>query len=95
MDLYKYDCENSFCNQKNSSKTEKIKINGETKFLCSVCYWAFSEGQYCCFCLQVYPLSDINTEADGKEWIECESCKKWVNFYFYKMIIKYLFIVIN
>lgn len=40
---------------------------------------AYDKGQYCDFCMQIYVDTGVNAEIDGKEWIDCDSCKKWIH----------------
>ncbi len=46
-------------------------------WLCGQCSRAYNNNQYCDFCIQIYLDSGDYADTDGKEWIECESCKKW------------------
>lgn len=42
--------------------------------LCTNCAKAHRKGQFCFYCKQIY----LDNDDDGKDWIQCDFCKKWV-----------------
>jgi len=46
--------------------------------LCTNCAKAHRKGQYCYYCKQIY----LDNDDDGKDWVQCDFCKKWVIFLF-------------
>ena len=42
-----------------------------------MCSHAFKNKQFCDYCKQIYFDESEYQANDGKEWVECESCKKW------------------
>ena len=48
--------------------------------LCYKCNDAYKKEQFCFYCKQIY--IDVGTEttlADGLEWIECDTCHRWLH----------------
>jgi hypothetical protein len=75
-------CENKNCNQANGKR--KITLNkkkiskGKFLWLCQFCTKAWTNGQYCFYCLTIYGNSNNNYCSDGKDWVECDTCSSWV-----------------
>jgi hypothetical protein len=42
-----------------------------------LCSLAFKTKQFCDYCKQIYFDESEYQANDGKEWVECEGCKKW------------------
>lgn len=73
-------CGNTFCKavQKSSKGWTKANLNSIEVYLCKKCSIAFSQNQYCEFCKQVYlDKSHQGAIVDGKNWIQCENCRRW------------------
>jgi hypothetical protein len=74
-------CENKICTiserKKGSCKWHKVKIPNTKKSItiCSLCYKAYRNKQYCYYCGQIYKETYCN--QDTKMWIECSECKGW------------------
>lgn len=74
-------CENKICTvserKKGSCKWHKVKIHNTKKSItiCSLCYKAYRNKQYCYYCGQIY--KDTYCNQDTKMWIECCECKGW------------------
>jgi hypothetical protein len=50
------------------------------QWLCKNCSLAYQSGQYCDYCFQIYlDKTKQNAVVDGREWIQCEWCKKWLH----------------
>lgn len=71
-------CGNKFCKTDlaswNSKFTRVKSENNTYMMLCTNCAKAHRKGQYCYFCKQIY----LDNDDDGKDWIQCDFCKKWV-----------------
>ena len=77
-------CANKLCGREgygnNGNDWSRRKLcQGQFFWLCSPCSAAYKNGQYCDFCRQIYMETGENAETDGKEWVQCESCVKWVH----------------
>lgn len=77
-------CANKLCGREgvgHSSKDWSRRKLGEHQFfwLCKPCSTAYKNNQYCDFCRQIYMETGENAETDGKEWVQCEQCEKWVH----------------
>lgn len=72
-------CFNRLCltDANNDSLWAIQKVHNNT--VCKVCYDAFTKGQYCHYCQQIYLDDETSASSDDKDWIECESCKIWVS----------------
>lgn len=70
-------CFNRLCltDANNDSLWATQKVHNNT--VCKVCYDAFTKGQYCHYCQQIYLDDETSASSDDKDWIECESCKIW------------------
>lgn len=75
-------CGNKFCKTDLSgwnSKFTRVKSdNNNYMMLCTNCAKAHRKGQYCYYCKQIY----LDNDDDGKDWVQCDFCKKWVFIYF-------------
>ena len=67
-----YKCTNKLC----PSKGDKVVRNEgfPEEYLCQPCNERFKDRHYCKYCYQIYFL-----EADGNNWIECDSCLRWTH----------------
>ena len=45
---------------------------------CQRCADAYHHKQFCDYCEQIYHL-DAKEGDDGLEWIQCDTCRKWVS----------------
>ena len=71
-------CSNKLCSRLSVEGTF-IKIKNKKNWLCNDCLSLFQKEQYCAYCYQIYQdTSNIGAVVDGLEWIQCESCMKWV-----------------
>jgi len=53
--------------------------------ICKTCFDAYKKNQYCFFCYQIFVDQETSASNDGKDWIECDGCNRWVPL---KMILK-------
>jgi hypothetical protein len=77
---------NTLCKRETEQGWTKLKIdyisgngNKQNAWLCPNCARAYRKGQYCCICYQIW--KDDDTICDGKDWVECNSCGRWVHIY--------------
>ena len=68
----------AFGNEDNFWSRRKFR-KGEFFWLCKVCSEAYKHNQYCDYCRQIYVDNGESADTDGKNWIECEKCQKWVH----------------
>ena len=49
--------------------------------MCQCVYFfkRYKKGQFCCYCEQIYHETDFNADVDGKDWIGCDLCDRWVH----------------
>ena len=71
-------CLNVLCqtNPDDSSLWSKQKVMNST--ICKACFDAFKSDQYCFFCYQIYLDQETSASNDGKGWIGCDGCSRWV-----------------
>ena len=77
-------CANKLCGTQsfgNDDKKWSRRKSSEGKFywLCQPCSSAYKNNQYCDFCRQIYLDHNESAETDGKNWVECDCCEKWVH----------------
>ena len=79
-------CSNKLCSMQGLSTDIEIgwvrRKLGKQKYqwLCKNCSLAYQLGQYCDYCFQIYlDKTKHNAVVDGREWIQCEWCKKWLH----------------
>lgn len=64
-----------------------------------MCADAYKNYQYCFFCKQIYLENGVNADADGKAWIECDKCKKWVSQIIFSstcsIFLKFVYIIFS
>lgn len=55
--------------------------NNDERWYCLKCLKAHNESQFCYYCGQIYFMGEDSLgEDDGKAWICCDDCNKWVSF---------------
>ncbi len=80
-------CGNAFCNEthakddlKNGWTKWELNDGSGFKWLCGPCSAAYQEGQFCIYCEQIYRDASAKCSLlDGKDWMECEDCGRWVH----------------
>lgn len=55
---------------------------------------AHNESLYCFYCGQIYFIEDNELEDDGKAWICCDDCSKWVSIFIVSTIPSKIFQII-
>lgn len=75
-------CFNSFCQTDPNNPNLWSKGRVQAKMTCKICEEAWKKQQYCFFCKQVY-IEDGEGYSDSKPWIDCDICKRWVQFIYY------------
>jgi len=40
---------------------------------------SYKKNQFCCYCHQIYQETSLNADVDGKDWIGCDTCERWVH----------------
>ena len=65
-----------FVQEPNYWTKKKLNKNNYV-WLCKVCTEAFNNNQFCDYCRLIYYDKDF---ADGKTWIECDTCEKWNHY---------------
>lgn len=78
-------CQNKSCTYKFvESKKNPSKILHKVKFqykkqirVCSLCFKAYKNKQYCFYCGSIYKDDYCNYSCDMKTWVECDFCSIW------------------
>lgn len=55
--------------------------NNDERWYCLMCLKAHNDSLYCFYCGQIYFMEENDLEDDGKAWIQCDDCNKWVSSY--------------
>ena len=80
---FSWKCENKICpvivNKKNNIYQAKINsLKNKILCLCSLCYQAWKNGQYCYYCGIIYrQYRGTKGFNEHKTWIGCDYCKNW------------------
>lgn len=53
--------------------------NNDERWYCLKCLKAHNESLFCYYCGQIYFMEETDLEDDGKAWICCDDCNKWVS----------------
>jgi hypothetical protein len=92
-DMPKY-CSNKICpiSENKIPKTPKVQNlmkrvvlrkvffeENDERWYCIKCLKTHNDSLYCYYCGQIYFVSEENLEDDGKAWILCDDCDKWVS----------------
>jgi hypothetical protein len=71
-------CINKIC-RKNKNNSSRGNNNKNSVFdpneLCNECSVQYKKEAYCLYCKQIY----FDSSDDGKEWILCDECGRWVH----------------
>lgn len=80
-------CGNALCSEthveddtKNGWTKWELNDDNGYRWLCGPCSTAYQNGQYCLYCEQIYWDASADCSLlDGKDWIECEGCRRWAH----------------
>ena len=53
--------------------------NDDERWYCLKCLKAHNDSLFCFYCGQIYFMDESDLEDDGKAWICCDKCDKWVS----------------
>lgn len=53
--------------------------NNDERWYCLKCLKAHNASLFCFYCGQIYFVEETDLEDDGKAWICCDDCNKWVS----------------
>lgn len=53
--------------------------NNDERWYWLMCLKAHNDSLYCYYCGQIYFMEEYDLEDDGKAWIQCDDCNKWVS----------------
>lgn len=71
--------------------------NNDERWYWLKCLKAHNESLFCYYCGQIYFMEETDLEDDGKAWICCDDCNKWVSLTnlgcFIKSLISYHFYI--
>lgn len=64
-------------------KMRKVHLKNEhmtdERWYCLKCIKAHQESLYCLYCCQIYFIEEEGLEDEGKIWICCDKCDRWVS----------------
>jgi len=69
-------CFNQFCITDPTDATKWCRQKVRNSNICKQCFDAYKKQQFCYYCYQIY--DNNSSYSDGKEWIGCEDCNRWV-----------------
>jgi hypothetical protein len=67
-------CSNKICQKFKNTKYNQTHENN-VENLCPTCVKQYEKELFCFYCKQIY----FDFTDDGKEWIMCDECERWVH----------------